>query len=63
MKASVDSADPHLLFTPNRNVLLHVYEPLIFQDRYSSHCGPRGELDSDRSHDMGIQAARRREIS
>ncbi|MEN3384073.1 MAG: peptide/nickel transport system substrate-binding protein [Hyphomicrobiales bacterium] len=34
MKASVDSADPHLLFTPNRNVLLHVYEPLVFQDRY-----------------------------
>jgi peptide/nickel transport system substrate-binding protein len=34
MKASVDSADPHQLFTPNRNVLLHVYEPLIFQDRY-----------------------------
>jgi peptide/nickel transport system substrate-binding protein len=34
MKASVDSADPHQLFTPNRNVQLHVYEPLIFQDRY-----------------------------
>jgi peptide/nickel transport system substrate-binding protein len=25
MKASVDSADPHQLFTPNRNVQLHVY--------------------------------------
>ena len=32
MKAAVDSADPHLLFTPNRNVDLHVYEPLLVQD-------------------------------
>ena len=34
MKAAVDNGDPHQLFTPNRNVQLHVYEPLIFQDRY-----------------------------
>ncbi len=32
MKAAIDSADPHLLFTPNRNVELHVYEPLLVQD-------------------------------
>src|SRR5688572_15729978 len=32
MKAQVDSADPHQLFTPNRNVQLHVYEPLAWQD-------------------------------
>ncbi|MGP4142204.1 ABC transporter substrate-binding protein [Sodalis praecaptivus] len=34
MKAAVDNADPHQLFTPNRNVDLQVYEPLIYQDRY-----------------------------
>src|SRR4029450_434033 len=34
MKAAVDSADPHLLFTPNRNVRQHVFEPLIFQDAH-----------------------------
>jgi peptide/nickel transport system substrate-binding protein len=34
MKAAVDSADPHLLFTPNRNVQQHVFEPLIFQDAH-----------------------------
>jgi peptide/nickel transport system substrate-binding protein len=33
-KGSVDSADPHLLFTTNRNVHIHVYEPLVFQDRF-----------------------------
>ena len=32
MKAAVDGADPHLLFTPSRNVQLHVYEPLMVQD-------------------------------
>lgn len=32
MKAQVDGADPHQLFTPNRNVQLHVYEPLAWQD-------------------------------
>lgn len=32
MKAQVDNADPHQLFTPNRNVQLHVYEPLAWQD-------------------------------
>jgi peptide/nickel transport system substrate-binding protein len=34
MKAAVDNPDPHQLFTPNRNVGLQVYEPLIYQDRY-----------------------------
>lgn len=34
MKAAVDNPDPHQLFTPNRNVDLQVYEPLIYQDRY-----------------------------
>jgi peptide/nickel transport system substrate-binding protein len=34
MKAAVDNADPHQLFTPNRNVDLQVYEPLVYQDRY-----------------------------
>jgi peptide/nickel transport system substrate-binding protein len=32
MKAQVDGADPHQLYTPNRNVQLHVYEPLAWQD-------------------------------
>ncbi|PZW50923.1 peptide/nickel transport system substrate-binding protein [Humitalea rosea] len=32
MKAAVDSSDPHLTFTPNRNVQLHVYETLLTQD-------------------------------
>jgi len=32
MKAAVDGADPHQLFTPNRNVQLHVYEALVAQD-------------------------------
>ena len=31
-KAAVDSADPHLTFTPNRNVQLHVWETLTTQD-------------------------------
>jgi len=31
-KAAVDGSDPHLNYTPNRNVQLHVYEPLVFQD-------------------------------
>ena len=31
-KAAVDSADPHLNYTPNRNVQLHVWEPLALQD-------------------------------
>lgn len=34
IKAAVDNADPHLLFTPNRNVQLQVYEPLIYQDEF-----------------------------
>ena len=33
-KGAVDSADPQLLFTTNRNVQIHMYEPLVFQDRY-----------------------------
>jgi peptide/nickel transport system substrate-binding protein len=33
-KAAVDSADPHLNFTPNRNVQLHVWEPLVAQDEF-----------------------------
>ncbi len=32
MKGTVDGADPHQSFSPNRNVQLHVYEPLVFQD-------------------------------
>ncbi|WP_431284980.1 ABC transporter substrate-binding protein [Humitalea sp. 24SJ18S-53] len=32
MKAAVDSSDPHLTFTPNRNVQLHVWETLLTQD-------------------------------
>ena len=31
-KAAVDGADPHLTFTPNRNVQLHVREILTTQD-------------------------------
>ena len=31
-KAAVDGADPHLTFTPNRNVQLHVWETLTTQD-------------------------------
>jgi peptide/nickel transport system substrate-binding protein len=33
-KAAVDGADPHQNYTPNRNVQLHVYEPLVFQDAF-----------------------------
>jgi len=33
-KAAVDNADPHLNYTPNRNVQLHVWEPLVFQDEF-----------------------------
>ncbi|MBL6456278.1 ABC transporter substrate-binding protein [Belnapia sp. T6] len=29
MKAAVDSADPHLTYTPNRNVGIHVFETLV----------------------------------
>jgi peptide/nickel transport system substrate-binding protein len=32
MKAAIDSADPHLLYTPSRDVQLHVWEPLVVQD-------------------------------
>jgi peptide/nickel transport system substrate-binding protein len=34
MKAAVDSFDPALLFTPNRNVQQHVFEPLVLQDAH-----------------------------
>ncbi|MGG5809650.1 ABC transporter substrate-binding protein [Falsiroseomonas sp. CW058] len=33
-KAAVDGADPHLNYTPNRNVQLHVWEPLALQDPF-----------------------------
>jgi peptide/nickel transport system substrate-binding protein len=33
-KAAVDGSDPHQNYTPNRNVQLHVYEPLVFQDAF-----------------------------
>jgi peptide/nickel transport system substrate-binding protein len=33
-KAQVDSSDPHQLYTPNRNVQLLVYEPLVAQDAH-----------------------------
>ena len=33
-KAAVDGADPHINYTPNRNVQLHVWEPLVFQDEF-----------------------------
>jgi len=32
VKAAVTGSDPHQLFTPNRNVQLHVYETLVAQD-------------------------------
>ena len=32
MKAAIDGSDPHQSYSPNRNVQLHVYEPLVFQD-------------------------------
>ena len=34
MKAAVDGSDPHQSYSPNRNVQLHVYEPLVFQDEF-----------------------------
>ncbi len=34
MKGMVDGADPHQSFSPNRNVQLHVYQPLVFQDEH-----------------------------
>ncbi len=33
-KASVDASDPHQNYTPNRNVQVHVYEPLVLQDEF-----------------------------
>jgi peptide/nickel transport system substrate-binding protein len=33
-KAAVDGADPHQNYTPNRNVQLHVWEPLVLQDTF-----------------------------
>ena len=32
MKGEVDNPDPHLSYSPNRNVQLHVYETLLTQD-------------------------------
>ncbi len=34
MKGTVDSADPHQSYSPNRNVQLHVYETLLSQDEH-----------------------------
>src|SRR3954451_14265453 len=34
MKGVVDGVDPHQSFSPNRNVQLHVYEPLVFQNEH-----------------------------
>ncbi|WP_431284465.1 ABC transporter substrate-binding protein [Humitalea sp. 24SJ18S-53] len=34
MKAAMDGTDPHQSFTANRNIQLHVYEPLVFQDAF-----------------------------
>src|SRR3954451_1574023 len=34
MKGVVDGVDPHQSFSPNRNVQLHVYEPLVYQDEH-----------------------------
>ncbi|HEV7268287.1 MAG TPA: ABC transporter substrate-binding protein [Falsiroseomonas sp.] len=33
-KAAVTGSDPHQNYTPNRNVQLHVYEPLVLQDEF-----------------------------
>ncbi len=33
-KAAVDGSDPHQNYTPNRNVQLHVWEPLVLQDEF-----------------------------
>jgi peptide/nickel transport system substrate-binding protein len=33
-KAAVDGSDPHQNYTPNRNVQLHVWEPLVFQGEF-----------------------------
>jgi len=32
VRAAIDTADPASSFSPNRNVTLHVYEPLLLQD-------------------------------
>ncbi|MEO3472231.1 ABC transporter substrate-binding protein [Roseomonas sp. CAU 1739] len=32
MKATIDGSDPHQSYSPNRNVQMHVYESLVFQD-------------------------------
>ena len=32
IKAAVDGSDPHQSYSPNRNVQMHVYESLVFQD-------------------------------
>jgi peptide/nickel transport system substrate-binding protein len=32
MKAAIDGSDPHQSYSPNRNVQMHVYESLVFQD-------------------------------
>ena len=39
MKAAVDGSDPHQSYSPNRNVQMHVYESLTFQNE-TLHPGP-----------------------
>lgn len=33
MKAAADGSDPHQSYSPNRNIQMHVYESLVFQDQ------------------------------
>ena len=33
MKAASDGSDPHQSYSPNRNIQMHVYESLVFQDQ------------------------------
>lgn len=33
MKAASDGSDPHQSYSPNRNIQMHVYEALVFQDQ------------------------------
>ncbi|HEY8614069.1 MAG TPA: ABC transporter substrate-binding protein, partial [Roseomonas sp.] len=32
VRAAIDTADPASSYSPNRNITLHVYEPLLLQD-------------------------------
>ena len=33
IKAASDGSDPHQSYSPNRNIQMHVYESLVFQDQ------------------------------